>query len=114
LHERTAETVGGAPVESADLRAPAPTPPLANVALDIAGDSVTLLEATAAVGELVGRTLIYRQIPIAALRQNGEDLARMLERFESTGYSADVAGQESFGIRALTLADWVPVHRKRS
>jgi hypothetical protein len=42
-----------------------------------------------------------------------EDLAKMTEWFESTGYSADIAGQEKrFGIRALTLEEWARAQKK--
>jgi len=81
---------------------------LRNVAFDIAGDSVTMPEAAAAVGPLVGRTLSYEQVPMAAVRQQSEDIAKMIEWFESTGYSADIASLEKrFGIRPLTLSEWV-------
>jgi uncharacterized protein YbjT (DUF2867 family) len=84
-----------------------------NVACDIAGDSVTMVEAATALSELAGKTLTYEQIPMAVVRQNSEDLATMLEWFESTGYSADIAGQEKrFGIRALTFAEWVRAQRQ--
>ena len=57
---------------------------------------------------MVGKTLRYQQIPMAAVRQNSEDFAKMLEWFESTGYSADIASLEKrFGIRPLTLTEWV-------
>ncbi|HXI60335.1 MAG TPA: NmrA/HSCARG family protein [Polyangia bacterium] len=81
---------------------------LANVAFDIAGDAVTMTEAAAALSQLFGKPLVYQQIPIEVVRKNSEDVAKMNEWFESTGYSADIAGQEKrFGIRALTLPEWV-------
>jgi uncharacterized protein YbjT (DUF2867 family) len=84
-----------------------------NVEVDIAGDAVTMLEAAAAISPLVGKTLGYQQIPIEAVRQQSEDVALMIQWFESTGYSADIASQEKrFGIRALTLAEWVRTQGK--
>ena len=84
-----------------------------NVAFDIAGDSVTMTQAAAAVGPLLGKTLTYEQVPMAAVRQQSEDVAKMIEWFESTGYSADIASLEKrFGIRPLTLAEWVRSQRK--
>jgi len=78
-----------------------------NVELDIAGDAATMPEAAAVVSEIVGRTVTYQPIPIAAVRQQSEDVALMLEWFDSTGYSADIASLERrFGIRPLTLAEW--------
>jgi uncharacterized protein YbjT (DUF2867 family) len=79
-----------------------------NAELDIAGDAVTMTEAAAALSPLVGKPLTYQQIPIEAVRQQSDDVAKMVEWFESTGYSADIASQEKrLGIRALTLAEWV-------
>jgi uncharacterized protein YbjT (DUF2867 family) len=84
-----------------------------NVDFDIAGDSVTMPEAAAAIGPLLGKKLGYQQVPIAAVRQQSEDVALMTEWFESTGYSADIAGNEKrFGIHALTLAEWVRAQKK--
>ena len=84
-----------------------------NVELDIAGDAVTMTEAAAALGPVVGKTLTYQQLPIEAVRQQSEDVAKMIEWFESTGYSADIAGQDKrTGIRALTLAEWARAQRK--
>jgi uncharacterized protein YbjT (DUF2867 family) len=84
-----------------------------NVEVDIAGDAVTMLEAAAALSPLVGKTLGYQQIPIEAVRQQSEDVALMVQWFESTGYSADIASQEKrFGIRALTLAEWARTQAK--
>ena len=84
-----------------------------NVELDIAGDALTMTEVAAALGPLVGRPVTYQQIPSEVVRQQSEDLARMNAWFESTGYSADIASQEQrYGIRALTLADWVRAQQK--
>jgi uncharacterized protein YbjT (DUF2867 family) len=79
-----------------------------NLELDIAGDAVTMVEAAAALSALVGKTLTYQQIPGEMLRKQSEDLALMIDWLASTGYSADIASQEKrFGIRALTLVEWV-------
>ncbi len=79
-----------------------------NVAIDIAGDAVTMHDAAAALSPVVGKPLTYERIPIDVVRQQSEDVARMTEWFERVGYSADIATQEHrFGIRALTFAEWV-------
>jgi uncharacterized protein YbjT (DUF2867 family) len=79
-----------------------------NVELDIAGDAVTMPEAAAALSELVGKTVTYQPIPMAAVRQNSEDVALMLEWFEATGYSADIPSLEGrWGIKPVTLREWV-------
>ena len=76
--------------------------------IEYAGDAVTMAEAAAAVSELTGKTVTYQQIPIAAVRQNSEDFALMLEWFDAVGYSADIPSLESrWGIRPLTLKQWV-------
>src|SRR5258708_2023203 len=86
---------------------------LANVAFDIARDAVTMTEAAAALSKLLGKPLAYQQIPIEMVRQQSEDVAKMIEWFESTGYSADIAGQEKhYGIRALTLPERVRTPRQ--
>jgi uncharacterized protein YbjT (DUF2867 family) len=78
------------------------------VELDYAGDAVTMPEAAAALTELTGKTVTYQPIPIAAVRQNSEDFAKMLEWFDAGGYSADIPSLESkWGIRPLTLKQWV-------
>ena len=82
------------------------------VELDIAGDAATMPEAAAAVSTAVGRTVSYQAIPIAAVRQNSDDVATMLEWFDAVGYSADIASLEpKWGIRPLTLAEWIRQRR---
>ena len=83
------------------------------VELDLAGDAVTMPEATAVISELVGKPLTYQRIPIEAVRQNSEDFALMLEWFDRVGYSADIPAMESrWGIRPLTLKEWVRSQKK--
>jgi uncharacterized protein YbjT (DUF2867 family) len=83
------------------------------VEVDIAGDAVTMPEAAAALGPALGKALTYQQIPMAAIRQNSEDVALMTEWFEEVGYSADIAGNEKrFGIHTLTLAEWIRTLKK--
>lgn len=76
--------------------------------IEYAGDAVTMAEAAAAMSELTGKTVTYQPIPIAAVRQNSEDFALMLEWFDAVGYAADIPALESrWGIRPLTLKQWV-------
>lgn len=57
----------------------------------------------------LGRKIEYLQIPISEIRKNSEDLAIMLEWFESVGYDADIAGTEAkYGVKARSLADSSP------
>ena len=76
--------------------------------IEYAGDAVTMAEAAAAMSERTGKTVTYQPIPIAAVRQNSEDFALMLEWFDAVGYGADIPSLESrWGIRPLTLKQWV-------
>jgi uncharacterized protein YbjT (DUF2867 family) len=82
------------------------------IELDIAGDAVTMPEAAEAISQLVGKNVTYQPLPIEAVRQNSDDMARMLEWFDAVGYAADIPSLEStWGIRPLTLKDWVRAQR---
>jgi uncharacterized protein YbjT (DUF2867 family) len=75
--------------------------------IDIGGDAPTMPEAAAVLSQALGKKLEFMPIPIAAVRQNSEDAAIMFEWFESTGYSADIAGNEKkYGIRPTRLQEW--------
>jgi uncharacterized protein YbjT (DUF2867 family) len=76
--------------------------------IDYAGDAVTMPEAAAALSELTGKKVTYQPIPIAAVRQNSDDFAKMLEWFDAGGYTADIPSLEKqWGIRPITLKEWV-------
>jgi uncharacterized protein YbjT (DUF2867 family) len=76
--------------------------------IDFAGDAVTMDEAAAVLGELTGKAVTYQPIPIAAVRSNSDDFARMLEWFDAVGYNADIPTLEArWGIRPITLRQWV-------
>src|SRR5262249_19024761 len=84
-----------------------------DVEVDIGGDAVTMPEAATIVSELMGRTITFQPIPVAAVRQNSEDLGLMLDWFEATGCSADIPSMEQrFGIRPLTLKEWARARRR--
>jgi len=83
--------------------------------VDIAGDEVTMPQAAEALSGLVGKKVTYQPIPMDAIRQNSEDLALMLEWFEAVGYSVEIPSLESkWGIRPLTLKDWIRTQRVES
>jgi uncharacterized protein YbjT (DUF2867 family) len=63
--------------------------------IDIASDELTLATAAAAISEASGRHIEYAALPIDAVRQQNEDLARMYEWFDRVGYDADVVGLRS-------------------
>ena len=60
--------------------------------IDIASDELTPVTAAAAIAEASGREIKYTAVPMAAARQQNEDLARMLEWFDRVGYDADIVG----------------------
>jgi uncharacterized protein YbjT (DUF2867 family) len=81
--------------------------------IEYAGDAVTMDEAAAALGELTGKPVTYQRIPIEAVRANSDDFARMLEWFDAVGYRADIPSLETrWGIRPITLAQWVRSQKK--
>ncbi len=45
--------------------------------------------------EASGRRIEYTALPIDAVRQQNEDLARMFEWFDRVGYDADIVGLRS-------------------
>jgi uncharacterized protein YbjT (DUF2867 family) len=60
--------------------------------IDIASDELTGATAAAIISEVSGRHIEYTALPIDAVRQQNEDLARMFEWFDRVGYDADVVG----------------------
>jgi uncharacterized protein YbjT (DUF2867 family) len=60
--------------------------------IDIASDELTVETAAAAISEVSGRHVEYTALPIDAVRQQNEDVARMFEWFDRVGYDADVVG----------------------
>ncbi len=80
---------------------------LKNRELDIAGDAVTMPEAARILGNAMGKTITFVEVPIADVRKNSEDMAIMLEWFGDVGYNADIAGNaREFDIQPTTLAAW--------
>lgn len=57
---------------------------------DIAGDELTGDQAAAVFSKVTGREIHYAGFPADALRAQGEDLVRMFQWFDSTGYAADI------------------------
>jgi uncharacterized protein YbjT (DUF2867 family) len=60
--------------------------------IDIASDELTVATAAAAISEASGRAIEYTALPIDAVRQWNDDLARMFEWFDRVGYDADIVG----------------------
>jgi uncharacterized protein YbjT (DUF2867 family) len=75
--------------------------------IDLAGDEVTMPEAAATLAQALGRPITFVRAPISQVRQYSEDVALMLEWFDSVGYNADIVGLErEFGFKPATLAEW--------
>jgi uncharacterized protein YbjT (DUF2867 family) len=75
--------------------------------IDISGDAVTMTEAAQLLSEGLGRKITFEELPIAAVRGFSEDMALMLEWFETTGYSVDIPSLESkWAIRPKSAAEW--------
>lgn len=75
--------------------------------IDLAGDAVTMPEATAVLSRALGRQLSFVRIPIESVRQNSEDFAIMLEWFDRVGYNADIkALEKEFGVQLKTFEQW--------
>ena len=76
-------------------------------AIDMAGDTATMIEAAQVLGDALGRRIVYEPIPIEAVRRNSADFASMLEWFDSTGYDVDIpALEEEYSLKLLRLRDW--------
>lgn len=75
---------------------------------DIAGDELPGAEQVQILSQAIGRPIAYREIPIAAARQQSEDAALMFEWFNNAGYSVDIAElrREFPEVRWHRFADW--------
>jgi len=74
--------------------------------IEIAGDEATMAQAAAVLGKSLGRDIHFVECPIAAVRQQSEDMALMLEWFESTGYGADIAALDAEFGPMTRLEEW--------
>jgi len=87
------------------------TEELAGQEIDMAGDELSLHEATTILGRALGRKLEFVSIPVDAVRQQSEDFALMLEWFENVGYSADIAELDRRFGKMKRFADWAAAQR---
>ncbi|MDB4890507.1 MAG: NmrA-like family protein [Gemmatimonadetes bacterium] len=60
--------------------------------IEIASDELTVATVAAQISDETGRHIEYTAIPVDAVRQQNEDVARMYEWFDRVGYDADVVG----------------------
>jgi uncharacterized protein YbjT (DUF2867 family) len=63
--------------------------------IDIAGDELTGEECAGILTRISGRKIQYESSPLAALREQSEDLALMYEWFDRVGFSADLEALQS-------------------
>ncbi len=76
-------------------------------AIDIAGDSLTPVEAAAVLSAATGREIAHYEVPIEQVREFSDDFALMLEWFDAVGYSVDIEGNaQEFDVPATKLAAW--------
>ncbi len=74
--------------------------------LEIAGDAVTIPAAAEILSRASGKPVKFVQVPIAEVRKNSDDFATMLEWFDSTGYSANIADLEKKFGKLTKLSAW--------
>jgi uncharacterized protein YbjT (DUF2867 family) len=63
--------------------------------IDIASDELTGVTTAEVISKVSGRQIKYSALPVDAVRQQNEDMARMFEWFDHVGYDADVVGLRS-------------------
>ena len=75
---------------------------------DIAGDELTGEQVAAVLSKVTGREIHYKGFPPDALRAQSEDMARMFEWFDTTGYSADIESlrRDFPEVKWHTFRDW--------
>ncbi len=80
--------------------------------IDIAGDELTGEATARIIGNAAGRRVGYYQVPLDAVRQQSEDLAKMFAWFDAVGYSADIAElrREFPEVGWQSFADWAAAY----
>jgi uncharacterized protein YbjT (DUF2867 family) len=75
---------------------------------DLAGDELSGEEQSKILSHAIGRPINYQEIPIAAARQQSEDVALMFEWFDRVGADADIAAlhRDFQDVRWHSFADW--------
>ena len=77
------------------------------LALEIAGDELTLPEAAALIAEQIGEPVTYVQIPFEAVRSQSEDLYRMYDWLEREGYAPDFTRLRELNPDLRGFRDWL-------
>ncbi len=75
---------------------------------DIAGDELTGEAAAAILSKVTGHEIHYEGFPPSVLRAQSEDMARMFEWFDRTGYTADIKSlrRDFLEVSWLTFEEW--------
>ncbi len=75
---------------------------------DFAGDELSGEEQAKILSQAIGRPIAYQEIPIAAARQQSEDVALMFEWFDRVGYDVDIAAlhRDFPEVRWHSFTDW--------
>jgi uncharacterized protein YbjT (DUF2867 family) len=75
---------------------------------DLAADELSGEEQAKILSDAIGRPIAFQEIPIAAMRQQSEDVAIMFEWFDRVGADADIAALRSDfpEVRWHNFADW--------
>jgi uncharacterized protein YbjT (DUF2867 family) len=77
-------------------------------AIELAGDELTMPQAAACFGWVLGRPVQYVQVPMAEVRRTmDEDQATMIAWFNQVGYSADIPALRALYPALTTLEQWV-------
>src|SRR5258706_1161193 len=81
--------------------------------IDIASDELTGVTTAEVISKVSGRHIKYSALPIDAMRQQNEDMARMFEWFDHVGYDADVVGLRSLypEVSWHRFSDWAREQR---
>ena len=77
------------------------------IALDFAGDQLTMPETAEIIGKAMGKKVVFERTPIEEVRKWSEDFAVMLEWFDRVGYCADMnALEKNYGVKLVKLSEW--------
>jgi uncharacterized protein YbjT (DUF2867 family) len=78
-----------------------------NKAVDLAGDELTMPKVAKSLGEAMGCTVDFHQVPVDNLRALSEDYAAMIDWFNAGGYHVDLEMQRVFNPGMHRFDDWV-------
>lgn len=80
--------------------------------LELAGDAITPPQIAAAIAQATGRELRYVPLPIEAVRQMNETVARLYEWLNEEGYDVDYAYLRSLHPALMSFEEWLGIKGK--